>query len=199
MRILNGPGGARAKEDTVNGHTLPVAIRTARTAIGLALALILTLTALVGCSGGQGGSGTTAPGSATTAAASGTTSAGATTEPLGTVVTTKSGNGSWRRLSPAELDGMLQQKDFVFVNVHTPYAGEIAGTDLFLPFDQAAAEMSKLPADKAAKIVVYCRSGRMSTIAAEVWADAGYTNLCELEGGFDAWTAAGYPMVVKSQ
>ncbi len=94
---------------------------------------------------------------------------------------------------------MLEHKDFVLVNVHVPYEGEIDGTDLFLPYDQAAAEMNKLPNDKGAKIVVYCRSDRMSTIAAEVWADAGYTNLYELDGGFEAWEAAGYPLVIKTQ
>jgi rhodanese-related sulfurtransferase len=185
---------------SLHASSTATTIRRQRTATGLALALVLALALIAGCSGAQNGGGATItmPGATTTEASSGTTAAGVTTAPVGTVVTTKSGAGSWRRISPAELAGMLQQKDFVLVNVHIPYAGEIAGTDLFLPYDQAAMEMSKLPADKRAKIVLYCRSGRMSTIAAEVWADAGYTNLYELAGGFDAWTAAGYPLVGKA-
>ena len=41
----------------------------------------------------------------------------------------------------------------------------------------------------------YCRSDRMSRIAAEAWAEAGYTNLYNLDGGFAAWKAAGYPLL----
>ena len=192
--------------------THPVRAPLARmwvTAAAVALALAPTLGVLAGCSGGGSPPTTIAPGVTSTTAigatapadttAPGTASAGGTTSALGTVVATASGRGSWRRVTPAELATMLKHKDFLLVNVHIPYAGEISGTDLFLPYDQAAAEISKLPAAKGAKIVLYCRSGRMSTIAAEVWADAGYTNLYELQGGFDAWTTAGYPLVVKTQ
>jgi rhodanese-related sulfurtransferase len=98
-------------------------------------------------------------------------------------------------IGPDELAAMLEDKDFVLVNTHVPYEGEIEQTDLFLPFDRAADLIDRLPGDKAAKIVVYCRSDRMSRIAADVWAAAGYTNLINLEGGFVAWEAAGYPLL----
>jgi len=98
-------------------------------------------------------------------------------------------------ISPEELASMLENKDFVFVNTHIPYEGEIEQTDLFLPYDRATALVDRLPSDKAAKIVVYCRSDRMSRIAAEEWAAAGYTNLFNLEGGFVAWEEAGYPLL----
>ena len=94
---------------------------------------------------------------------------------------------------------MLKEKDFVFVNVHVPYEGEIAPTDLFLPYDQAAQLVDKLPQDKNAKIVVYCRSGNMSRIAVEEWSKAGYTNLYDLVGGFRAWEDKGYPLITKQQ
>ena len=90
---------------------------------------------------------------------------------------------------------MLEQKDFVLINTHVPYEGEIEQTDLFLPYDRAAELVDQLPGDKAAKIVVYCRSDRMSRIAAEEWARAGYTDLYNLDGGFVAWEAAGYPLL----
>jgi len=98
-------------------------------------------------------------------------------------------------IGPAELDAMLDQKDFTLINTHVPYDGEIEQTDLFIPFDRAAELVDRLPADKAAKIVVYCRSDRMSRIAVEEWAQAGYTNLYNLDGGFAAWEAAGYPLL----
>ncbi len=108
---------------------------------------------------------------------------------------TRSAPTAYTDISPAELAGMLEQKDFLLINTHVPYAGEIEQTDLFLRYDHAAELVERLPADKGAKIVVYCRSDRMSRIAVEEWAKAGYTNLYNLSGGFEAWEAAGYPLL----
>jgi rhodanese-related sulfurtransferase len=102
-------------------------------------------------------------------------------------------------ISPSELAAMLKNKDFLLINTHVPYEGEIEQTDLFLPYDQAAELSDQLPRNKDAKIVVYCRSDRMSRIAADVWAQEGYTNLYNLEGGFTAWEQAGYPLLQKAQ
>jgi len=95
------------------------------------------------------------------------------------------------RVTPAELSDMLQAKDFPLVNVHVPYEGEIAGTDDFIPFDRIAQELSRLPADKGSMVVLYCRSGGMSTEAARALVRLGYTNVWELGGGMTAWEKAG--------
>ena len=102
--------------------------------------------------------------------------------------------GSYTRINPDDLNAMLKDKDFVFINVHIPFAGNIADTDLSMPYDQIteASYLAQLPADKTAKLVLYCRSGRMSTIAAEALVEQGYTNLWELAGGMAAWEQAGY-------
>lgn len=59
-----------------------------------------------------------------------------------------------------------------------------------------------MPEGKAAPILLYCRTGRMSADAATAPVDAGYTNVVYLEGGMDAWVAAGhrleYAALVKS-
>jgi rhodanese-related sulfurtransferase len=105
--------------------------------------------------------------------------------------------GIYRDLNADELAEMLGQKDFVHINVHIPYEGEIEQTDLFIPYDEASQRVSELPEDKKAKIVVYCRSDRMSRIAVEEWLRAGYTDLYNLQGGFVAWQAAGYELLQK--
>jgi rhodanese-related sulfurtransferase len=100
--------------------------------------------------------------------------------------------GSYFNVTPTELKTMLDNKDFVFINVHIPFAGNIASTDLSIPYDQIAQNLDKLPSDKNARIVLYCRSGRMSAIAAETLVKQGYTNLWNLDGGMAAWEQAGF-------
>jgi phage shock protein E len=100
--------------------------------------------------------------------------------------------GSYLNVTPLELKTMLANKDFVFVNVHIPFAGNIVNADLSIPYDEIEQNLAKLPADKKAKIVLYCRSGRMSAIAAETLVKLGYTNLWNLDGGMSAWEQAGY-------
>lgn len=102
--------------------------------------------------------------------------------------------GSYKNVTPKELNTMLKNKDFVFVNVHIPFAGNIAGTDLSIPYDQIENELSQLPSDKNAKIVLYCRSGHMSTIAAEKLVSLGYTNIWSLKGGMVEWEKAGFAL-----
>lgn len=99
-------------------------------------------------------------------------------------------------ITVSQLAAMLPDKDFTFVNVHVPYEGEIAQTDQFIPFDQITDQLDKLPA-KDAPIVLYCRSGRMSTEAAAKLAKLGYTHVMELDGGFNAWKAEGHELQVK--
>ena len=67
--------------------------------------------------------------------------------------------GQWTNITPDSLATMLGNKDFTLLNVKTPYIGEIAGTDLYIPYTDLTARAAQLPADKGARIVVYCRSG----------------------------------------
>ena len=77
--------------------------------------------------------------------------------------------------------------------MHIPYQGEIPLTDAFIPFDETEASLDKYPADKSAKIVLYCRSGRMSEIAARELVRQGFTHVFNLAGGMIEWESAGLP------
>jgi rhodanese-related sulfurtransferase len=103
--------------------------------------------------------------------------------------------GSWTDVSADRLAEMLEAKDFTFVNVKTPYIGEIAQTDLYIPYDQIASRVSELPAAKGARILVYCRSGAESRVAAQTLLDLGYTNVWNLDKGMNGWTASGRSLI----
>jgi rhodanese-related sulfurtransferase len=103
------------------------------------------------------------------------------------------GGGSYIDISPMELKAMLEnEQQIFFVNVHIPNEGEIEGTDAHIPFDQITGRLSEFPTVKDASIIIYCRSGSMSAIAARDLVAAGYRSVFNLDGGFRAWQAIGY-------
>ncbi|MFC3832951.1 MULTISPECIES: rhodanese-like domain-containing protein [Deinococcus] len=105
--------------------------------------------------------------------------------------------GSYSQITPQALQAQLRGKDFILINVHVPYEGELLDTDLFVPFDQVQGS-ARLPRAKTTKLVIYCRSGRMSALAARALVRQGYTNVRELRGGMDAWRAAGFGLKVAA-
>src|SRR4030043_1210720 len=101
------------------------------------------------------------------------------------------GEKGYVNISAAQFTEMMKNKDFVLINVHIPYEGELPGTDLFIPFNAIDQNKEKLPRQKDAKIVLYCRTGRMSAIAAEKFVQLGYTRIFEFHGGMREWERSG--------
>ena len=63
-------------------------------------------------------------------------------------------------------------------------AGHISGA-ILIPYTQIEAKANEMLPDKDQLILVYCRSGRRSKIAAEALAELGYTNIKEFGGILD--------------
>ena len=100
-----------------------------------------------------------------------------------------------RMMTPASFETAIADTDVVVVNVHVP-AEDITldGTDLTMPFDDL--DIGTLPLDRDATLAVYCRSGSMSAIAVERLLALGFTDVIELDGGTEAWTASGRSLAV---
>ncbi len=86
-----------------------------------------------------------------------------------------------------------QGEEYTIINVHIPYEGEIEGTDAHVPYNDLDALTAALP-EKGAPIVLYCRSDRMSEIAARALLDQGYTQVWDVPGGMIAWQESGRPL-----
>ena len=63
--------------------------------------------------------------------------------------------------------------------------GHIPGA-IVIPHEKIAEKAEEVLTDKDQLILVYCRSGRRSKIAAEALAELGYTNIREF-GGINDW------------
>ena len=90
---------------------------------------------------------------------------------------------------------MMEHKDFVLINVHIPYAGEIPDTDLLIPFNDIKRHKNELPDDKNTKIVVYCMSGPMGYVAAQKLVNMGYRQVIHFQGGMVSWKNSGKKLV----
>ncbi|NOX38758.1 MAG: rhodanese-like domain-containing protein [Calditrichaeota bacterium] len=96
----------------------------------------------------------------------------------------------------------LMQKDtnYVLIDVRTPaeYIGElghIPGAELrpLQEIENWVQEIESLKnSDK--KIVLVCRSGNRSRVAAEFLQEKGFKNLINMMGGMRAWNQKGYPV-----
>ena len=97
-------------------------------------------------------------------------------------------------LDPDELAAMLESKDFQLINVHTPYAGEIPGTDAHVVFSDVDALEAQLVGDIGARAVLYCRTGPMSLQATQDLVERGYCGIFDLPDGMVGWERAGYTL-----
>lgn len=95
----------------------------------------------------------------------------------------------YRQISQDEAQKMMEtEKDYIILDVRTPeeYAeGHIPGA-ICISHDSIPTDtISELP-DKNQLIMIYCRSGRRSKLAAEQLVSQGYTNIVEF-GGVNTW------------
>ena len=95
---------------------------------------------------------------------------------------------SYKQITPEEAKTMMdEQENYILLDVRTQEEfdeGHIEGA-VVIPdteiADRAEAELT----DQEATILVYCRSGRRSKLAAQALADLGYTNIYEFGGIID--------------
>jgi len=102
--------------------------------------------------------------------------------------------GKLENLSPAVLSARLAGGKVQLIDVRTAeefQQGHIAGA-INLPLDSF--DPKAIPAEPGKELVLYCRSGRRSALAAGKMFENGSETVRHLEGGILAWQAAGLPV-----
>jgi rhodanese-related sulfurtransferase len=98
-------------------------------------------------------------------------------------------------ISPAEAaDFIKATKNLQLIDVRTPaeYAdGHLAKAKL-IPLQELEGRVAEI--DKGKPVLLYCRSGHRSGMALKVLNEKGYAQAKHMQGGINAWKAAGLPV-----
>ena len=100
-------------------------------------------------------------------------------------------------ITGADLASRIEAGDAPFIlDVRSPeeYAGGHVPGAVNIPFDALPDRLDELPVGHGDEVVVYCRSGRRASIAEQTLAEAGFTELRDLDGHIQGWQAAGLPL-----
>lgn len=95
-------------------------------------------------------------------------------------------------LSPEQLRNALASKDFVLIDVRTVCPARIAGLDACLSTNTNEV-VAVIGPELDRRVVLVCQSGMRSTAVGNALIKLGYRNISQLQGGMNAWMAAGYP------
>lgn len=110
------------------------------------------------------------------------------TLPFGCVGCSDSGSATYEQISGAEAKALMDSESgYVIIDARTQEEydqGHIPGAIMIPEYEIADRAEKELP-DKDQLILVYCRSGRRSKIAAEELVKLGYTNVKEFGGIID--------------
>lgn len=92
------------------------------------------------------------------------------------------------QISPAQAKSLMDtEKDYIILDTREQYEfdeGHIKNA-ILIPYTEIEARAENELPNKDQLILVYCRSGRRSKIAAQSLADMGYTNVKEFGGIID--------------
>ena len=108
--------------------------------------------------------------------------------PFGCIGCSNGGSATYDQISGAEAKALMDSESgYIIIDARTQEEydeGHIPGAILIPEYEIADRAEKELP-DKDQLILVYCRSGRRSKIAAEELVKLGYTNVKEFGGIID--------------
>ena len=88
----------------------------------------------------------------------------------------------------------MYQNGALFLDVRTQQEWDQGHIErsILIPLDTLTGRMNELPRDK--DIVVVCKSGARSKEGTSILRQYGFTRVTCMNGGIEAWLAAGYPL-----
>jgi len=102
-----------------------------------------------------------------------------------------------KTVSPQAAIAIKDREGGVFVDVreeHEVAVSHIKGS-LLMPLKTLPKNLAKLEKYRKKPIVVICAAGQRSAAGCRILSKAGFEDVCQLEGGIQAWEKAGLPLV----
>lgn len=102
-----------------------------------------------------------------------------------------------RVVTPQVAISLKDREGGVFVDVreeHEVAVGHIKGS-LLMPLKTLSDNLAKLEKYRKKPVVVICAAGQRSASGCRALSKAGFEDVCQLEGGIQAWEKAGLPLV----
>lgn len=113
---------------------------------------------------------------------------GGADDPTSIIVSEKGEEIMYEQITPDEAKKIMDtEKDYIILDVREQDEfdeGHIPGA-ILIPYTEIENKAEEILPDKDKLILVYCRSGRRSKIAAESLVSLGYTNIKEFGGIID--------------
>ncbi len=106
-------------------------------------------------------------------------------------------SSQFSHITPQSFTQKLNSKEYILLDIRTQdefNSGHIKGAKE-IDYYQTQSFSNYLDSlDKNKKYLIYCHTGRRSNLALQIFKDKGFTNVSDLQGGFNAWLAAGLPI-----
>ncbi len=101
-----------------------------------------------------------------------------------------------KEVTVKEANELLDKSNVVFLDVREAYElkdGFVPGS-INIPRGELEFKIEKAMPDKDKDIVVYCRTGRRSSLATQTLFKMGYKKVMNLKDGFMGWVSGSYPV-----
>ena len=103
----------------------------------------------------------------------------------------------YKNITVKELKERIEKKgSFILLDTRTEFEyleGHLVNS-ILIPHYEIRERHKELNAEKDAEIIIYCRIGNRSAVAAQILSEIGYTNVLNVLGGIIEWQQNGYPV-----
>ena len=103
----------------------------------------------------------------------------------------------YRELTAKEAKELIERGEVLVLDVRTPkefHDGHLKGAKL-IPVQQLDGRASEIEEHEDKDILLYCRSGNRSTVAAEILRRRGFRRLHNMRHGIRGWLREGYEII----
>lgn len=108
-----------------------------------------------------------------------------------------SDDAQYKEIGANQAIDLIKKNNPLIIDVRTPneyYSGHIENA-MLIPLQQLGGRLSEIEEYKEKDILLYCRSGNRSTVAAEILIKNGFKKLYNLRYGIKEWQANNYKVV----